>query len=179
MWIFTLSLGSWIHKISGVGLPTTSHDNVTVVPISDSTDFGRVRNTGPSGDWRKYSILLICTNLAKEQKNEWNKWWWLWWWYNEYETRNKKLTMKTHFLSTHNLYQLIHWHRLYRLRCVLHTLRHHRGIYAIYCGWSRMKKKWREDEISILKTQNEGIIRKHFVTIFCYFFSILFACSKS
>lgn len=46
--MFTLSFGSWIHRMSAGGLPTTSHDSVTSAPLSASTDFGRLLNTGPS-----------------------------------------------------------------------------------------------------------------------------------
>lgn len=46
--LFTLSFGSWIHKMSGIGLPTTSQVSVMLAPLSASTDFGRSLKTGPS-----------------------------------------------------------------------------------------------------------------------------------
>lgn len=46
--MFTLSFGSCIHKMSGIGLPTTSQVSVTLAPLSASTDFGRTLKTGPS-----------------------------------------------------------------------------------------------------------------------------------
>lgn len=46
--MFTLSFGSWIHRMSGIGLPTTSQVSVMLAPLSASTDFGRTLKTGPS-----------------------------------------------------------------------------------------------------------------------------------
>lgn len=44
----TLSMGCCIHTISGVGFPSTSQFNVTMLPMSDSMERGFSLNDGPS-----------------------------------------------------------------------------------------------------------------------------------
>lgn len=46
--MLTFSFGSWIQRMSGGGLPLTSHTSVIVEPVFASIEFGRTRNAGPS-----------------------------------------------------------------------------------------------------------------------------------
>lgn len=58
----TFAVSSWIHSISAGGFPSTSQDNVMVVPRSAWILRGRVRNLGPSGDTRG---TVIQTDTVK------------------------------------------------------------------------------------------------------------------